>query len=201
MAIVHFAIKQKNFRVQKPITECREQTEQIGATMKRIRICVLSLILAFVSLFAIGCDNSPTNNDKVAYLGESVAFSNGIEFSVERHIYKSEIKVGYTNYVTNDIFLCIEIKVKNNSDSVYSVSGTDIWLLYGKTKIGQVDIVKRWEDGYYNISQPATTTKTYVSCFELSADIPFEDLTLVFDNGKWLNNEQAKILLKNRLSD
>lgn len=169
--------------------------------MKRIRICVLSLILAFVSLFAIGCDNSPTNNDKVAYLGESVAFSNGVEFSVERHIYKSEIKVGYTNYTTDDIFLCIEIKVKNNSDSVYSASGTDLWLLYGKTKIGQVDIVKRWEDGYYNISQPATTTKTYVSCFELSADIPFEDLTLVFDNGKWLNNEQVKILLKNRPSD
>lgn len=169
--------------------------------MKRIRICVLSLILAFVSLFAIGCDNSPTNNDKVAYLGESVAFSNGVEFSVERHIYKSEIKVGYTNYTTDDIFLCIEIKVKNNSDSAYSASGTDIWLLWGETKIKQVDIVKRWTDGFYNISQPATTTKTYVSCFELSADIPFEDLTLVFDNGKWLNNEQVKILLKNRPSD
>ena len=168
--------------------------------MKRIRIYVLSLILAFVSLFAIGCDNSPTNNDKVAYLGESVAFENGIEFSVERHIYKSQIQVGYYNYVTDDIFLCIEIKVKNGSDSVYSASGTDIWLLYGETKIGQVDIVKRWEDGFYNISQPATTTKTYVSCFELSADIPFEDLTLVFDNGKWLDNEQVKILLKNRPS-
>lgn len=169
--------------------------------MKRIRICVLSLLLAFVSLFAMGCNNSPTNNDKVAYLGESVAFSNGVEFSIGRHIYKKEIDTGYYNYVTDDIFLCIEIKVKNNSDSVYSVSGTDLWLLYGETKIGQVDIVKRWEDGYYNISQPATTTKTYVSCFELSADIPFEDLTLVFDNGKWLNNEQVKILLKNRPSD
>ena len=166
--------------------------------MKRIRICVLSLLLAITSLFAMGCDNSPTNNDKVAYLGESVALSNGVEFSVERHIYKSEIKVGYTNYVTDDIFLCIEIKVKNNSDSVYSASGTDLWLLYGETKIGQVDIVKRWVDGYYNISQPATTTKTYVSCFELSADIPFEDLTLVFDNGKWLDNEQVKILLKTK---
>lgn len=166
--------------------------------MKRIRICVLSLILSFVSLFTIGCDSSPTNNDKVAYLGESVAFTNGVEFLVERHIYKSEIQVGYYNYTTDDIFLCIEIKVKNNSDSVYSASGTDLWLLYGETKIGQVDIVKRWEDGYYNISQPATTTKTYVSCFELSADIPFEDLTLVFDNGKWLDNEQVKILLKTK---
>lgn len=175
--------------------------------MKRIRICVLSLILAFVSLFAIGCDSlfeeeeKPQETAKFAYINESVAFSSGVEFSVERHIYKSEIKVGYTNYVTDDIFLCIEIKVKNGSDGSFSVSGTDLWLLYGETKIGQVDIVKRWEDGYYNISQPATTTKTYVSCFELSADIPFEDLTLVFDNGKWLNNEQVKILLKNRPSD
>ena len=166
--------------------------------MKRIRICVLSLVLAFVSLFSIGCDSSPTNNDKVAYLGESVAFDNGVEFSVERHIYKSEIQVGYTNYVTDDIFLCIEIKVKNGSDSVYSASGTDIWLLYGETKIGQVDIVKRWENGYYNISQPATTTKTYLTCFELSADIPFEDLALVFDNGSWFDNEQVKILLKTK---
>lgn len=177
------------------------------AHMKRIRICVLSLLLAFVSLFAAGCDilfkdkGKPQETAKFAYINESVAFSNGVEFSVERHIYKSEIKVGYTNYVTEDIFLCIEIKVKNGSDSVYSVSGTALWLLYGETKIGQVDIVKRWTDGYYNISQPATTTKTYVSCFELSADIPFEDLTLVFDNGKWLNNEQVKILLKNRPSD
>lgn len=175
--------------------------------MKRIIICVLSLILAFVSLFATGCDtlfNGKEKNQetaKFAYINESVAFSNGIEFSVGRHIYKKEIDTGYYNYVTDDIFLCIEIKVKNNSDSVYSVSGTDLWLLYGGTKIGQVDIVKRWEDGYYNISQPATTTKTYVSCFELSADIPFEDLTLVFDNGKWLDNEQVKILLKNRPSD
>lgn len=168
--------------------------------MKRIIICVLSLVLAFVSLFAIGCDSSPTNNDKVAYLGEFGAFNNGVEFSVERHIYKSEIKVGYTNYVTDDIFLCIEIKVKNGSDSVYSASGTDIWLIYGETKIGQVDIVKKWENGYYNISQPATTTKTYLACFELSADIPFEDLALVFDNGSWLDNEQVKILLKNRPS-
>lgn len=168
--------------------------------MKRIRICVLSLILAITSLFAMGCDNSPINNDKVAYLGESVAFSSGVEFSIGRHIYKKEIDTGYYNYTTDDIFLCIEIKVKNGSDGSFSVSGTDLWLLYGGTKIGQVDIVKRWADGYYNISQPATTTKTYVSCFELSADIPFEDLTLVFDNGKWLNNEQVKILLKNRPS-
>ena len=175
--------------------------------MKRIRICVLSLILAFTSLFAMGCDRlfkdkgKPQETAKFAYINESVAFSSGVEFLVTRHIYKSEIKVGYTNYTTDDIFLCIEIKVKNGSDSVYSASGTDIWLLYGETKIGQVDIVKRWADGYYNISQPATTTKTYVSCFELSADIPFEDLTLVFDNGKWLDNEQVKILLKNRPSD
>lgn len=175
--------------------------------MKRIRICVLSLILAFVSLFAAGCDilfkdkGKPQETAKFAYINESVAFSNGVEFSIGRHIYKKEIDTGYYNYTTDDIFLCIEIKVKNNSDSVYSVSGTDLWLLYGETKIGQVDIVKRWEDGYYNISQPATTTKTYVSCFELSADIPFEDLTLVFDNGKWLDNEQVKILLKNRPSD
>ena len=174
--------------------------------MKRIRICVLSVILAFVSLFGVGCYNytveeeKPQETEKVAYINETVAFESGVEFSVTRHIYKSEIKVGYANYVTDDIFLCIEIKVKNGSDSVYSASGTDIWLLYGKTKIGQVDIVKRWEDGYYNISQPATTTKTYVSCFELSADIPFEDLTLVFDNGSWLHNEQVKILLKNRPS-
>ena len=175
--------------------------------MKRIRICVLSLILAFVSLFAAGCDRLFKNEEnsqetaKFAYINESVAFSSGIEFSVTRHIYKSEIKVGYTNYTTDDIFLCIEIKVKNGSNRKFSASGTDIWLLYGKTKIKQVDIVKRWADGYYNISQPATTTKTYVSCFELSADIPFEDLTLVFDNGKWLDNEQVKILLKNRPSD
>ena len=175
--------------------------------MKRIRICVLSLILAFISLFAIGCDSlfdeeeKPQETTKFAYINEGVAFSNGVEFSIGRHIYKKEIDTGYYNYKTDDIFLCIEIKVKNGSDGNFSVSGTDIWLLYGETKIGQVDIVKRWEDGYYNISQPATTTKTYVSCFELSADIPFEDLTLVFDNGKWLDNEQVKILLKNRPSD
>ena len=172
--------------------------------MKRFRICVLSLLLAFVSLFSIGCESlfdeeeKPQETTKFAYINESVAFESGVEFSVERHIYKSQIQVGYYNYVTDDIFLCIEIKVKNGSDSVYSASGTDIWLLYGETKIGQVDIVKRWADGYYNISQPATTTKTYVSCFELSADIPFEDLTLVFDNGKWLDNEQVKILLKTK---
>ena len=175
--------------------------------MKRIRICVLSLLLAFVSLFGVGCYNytveeeKPQETTKFAYINESVAFESGVEFSISRHIYKKEIDTGYYNYVTDDIFLCIEIKVKNGSDGNFSVSGTDLWLLSRETKIGQVDIVKRWEDGYYNISQPATTTKTYVSCFELSADIPFEDLTLVFDNGKWLNNEQVKILLKNRPSD
>lgn len=168
--------------------------------MKRIRICVLSLLIAVLSLVCVSCENLSRTTTKVAYLGEFGAFDNGVEFSVERHVYKSEIKVGYYNYTTDDIFLCIEIKVKNGSDSVYSASGTDIWLLWGETKIKQVDIVKRWSDGFYNISQPATTTKTYVSCFELSADIPFEDLALVFDNGKRLDNEQVKILLKNRPS-
>ena len=174
--------------------------------MKRIRICVLSLILAFVSLFAIGCDSlfeeeeKPQETTKFAYINESVAFENGVEFSVTRHIYKKEIDTGYYNYVTDDIFLCIEIKVKNGSETKYSGNSTDIWLTYGETKIGQVDIVKRWSNGFYSISQSPTTTKTYLTCFELSADIPFEDLTLVFDNGKWLDNEQVKILLKNRPS-
>lgn len=168
--------------------------------MKRIRICILSLLIALLSLVCVSCENLSRTTTKVAYLGESVAFSNGVEFSVERHIYKSEIKVGYTNYTTDDIFLCIEIKVKNGSDSVYSASGTDIWLLYGKTKIKQVDIVKRWADGFYNISQTATTTKTYVSCFELSADIPYNELALVIDKGAWKNNEQVKFYLKDRVN-
>lgn len=167
--------------------------------MQRVKIIVLSLLIAVTSLFMIGCDSSPTNNDKVAYLGESVAFSNGVEFSVTRHIYKSEIQVGYTNYVTDDIFLCIEIKVKNDSEKRYSGNSTDIWLLYGNTKITQVDIVKRWSNGFYSISQSPTTTKTYLACFELSADIPLSDLALVIDrNNSFTNSEQVKILLKSR---
>lgn len=174
--------------------------------MKRIIICVLSLILAFVSLFAIGCDSSfdnkekPQETTKFAYINESVAFENGVDFRVSRYAYKKEIQLGFSHYTTQDTFLFIEVIVKNNSNSDFIGTSGDVWLLYGKTKISQIDMVFSLDNGYCNISQPATTTKTYVSCFELSADIPFEDLTLVFDNGKWLDNEQVKILLKNRPS-
>lgn len=170
--------------------------------MKKI-LKIASLIMCCISVaVCVACSNPSTEHsndeEKVAYLGESVAFENGVELFITRHIYKHSIQVGFSNYTTDDIFLCIEIKVKNNSNGNFSVSSTDIWLLYGETKINQVDIVFSLADGYCNISQPATTTKTYVSCFELSADIPFEDLTLVFDNGKWLENEQVKILMRSR---
>ena len=164
--------------------------------MKRAIRYILSTIIVILSVFTVGCESSETKN--TAYMNEFIGFENGVEFMVTRHIYKSTIEVGYYTYQTEDTFLCLEIKVKNGSDSGYHGNSTDIWLLHGKTKIYQVDIVRKWTDGFYNISQPATTTKTYIACFELSADIPFEDLILVIDNGKWLNSEQVKILMKSR---
>lgn len=165
--------------------------------MKKKIILLLSIIL-ILSTSLVGCIKEDKKDNKECYINESIAFENGVEFSVARHIYKREIQVGYTTYTTDDIFLCIEVKVKNGSQEKFSGNSTDIWLLYGGTKIGQVDIVKRWVDGYYAISQSPTTTKTYVTCFELSADIPFEELALVFDrNNSFFNSEQVKILLKN----
>lgn len=169
--------------------------------MKRIIICVLSLILALTSLFGIACDNSPTNTEskeKIAYLYEPIAFENGVEFSVVGFDWKREIKAGFSTYTTEDIYLLLKVKVKNGSNEEYSAKSTDIWLLYGETKLKQVDIVFVLDDGFCSISQSATTTKTYYTCFELAHGILLDDLVLVIDNGEWLGNEQVKIIPKER---
>lgn len=157
-----------------------------------IAICVFTVVVMVCVFCLCACGSETYINGRV---GDSVEFSDGVKIKVVDYVYIDAIKIGFTEYTTEDTFFCVQIQVINDSNKSFTAKSDNIWLEYGDKKIMQVHFVKRWVDGFYHIKQGVTTTKTYTACFELSKDIKLEEIKLIIHKGEWMNSEKAKISL------
>lgn len=156
---------------------------------------IISLLLILtITLLTTSC--ATVDRYEVPY-GKTAEFEDGLCFSVERHVFKDNVKAGIYNYSTtpDNIYLLIEIKVTNNTDKTYYAYGTEIWLDWNGVKISQVDIVKNFVDGFYSLSQMPTLTKYYTATFEISKDIPISELRLVFERREVMRRLQLQFVI------
>ena len=136
-------------------------------------------------------------NEKEIKMNEIGRWSNGIEFTVFDCKETTEIKSTLYHFTTDDKFLIIKLRVYNGSPETFASDGTDVWLLKDNIKIHQVDIAKRYQNGYYDINQGATITKEYDLFFEIGKDVSVNDLKLVINDGERFGSESIIINLEN----
>ncbi|MBQ3063664.1 MAG: hypothetical protein IJC99_02525 [Clostridia bacterium] len=163
--------------------------------MKKLIVMVLATILC---LGMVSC--SPANEQKKSnecYLGETVAFENGVEFTVTSAKFQTEIQGTYATHRADEgnKYVLLQIKVVNNSNEGYSAEGNEIWLNYNGARIAQINLIRNWEDGFDDISQSPTTTKTYDAFFQVGEQVQMSDLALVITNESLFNNDAVKIWL------
>lgn len=171
--------------------------------MKKL-IGLIMIMAICLGMASCGYEGEPSEQEEEkpsrqteCHLGETVAFENGVEFAVVNRKFATEQKIGYTTYKApeGNKYVFVLLKVANNSKSVYSAEGTDIWLDCDGARILQQTLVKKFSDGFNEVAQSPTTTVEYIAVFQVGEQVEFSDLALVIDNGSWLDNEQVKIWL------
>jgi hypothetical protein len=153
-------------------------------------LIILSLWLAFSSC---GTEKIPTKCN----LGETIAFGNGVQFTVTEAKFTTEIKGTYSTYRADEgnKYLLLKITVANNAKESYYAEGTDIWLNYNGARIAQIKLVERWENGFDDVSQAPTTVVTYNAFFQVGNQVPLEDIDLIITDGKALGGQTLTIHL------
>ena len=161
--------------------------------MKRYIALILSIALWF-AFSSCGTDEKPPTE---CNLGETVAFTNGVQFTVTEANFATEIKGTYTTYRADDgnKYLLLKITVVNNSKETFKSDGKYIWLNYNGARIAQIKLVSTWSYGYDDIMQSPTTSVTYNSFFQVGNQIELSDLALIISNGRSLFEERLTIML------
>ena len=161
--------------------------------MKRYIALILSIALWF-AFSSCGTDEKPPTE---CNLGETVAFTNGVQFTVTEAKFATEIKGTYTTYRADDgnKYLLLKITVTNNSKETFKSDGKDIWLDYNGARIAQIKLVSTWSYGYDDIMQSPTTSVTYNSFFQVGNQIALEDIDLIITDGKTLGGQALTIHL------
>jgi hypothetical protein len=156
-------------------------------------IAVLIILALWLAFSSCGTEELPTKCN----LGETIAFGNGVQFTVTEAKFATEIKGIYSTYRADEgnKYLLLKITVANNAKESYHADGTDIWLNYNGARIAQIKLVERWENGFDDVSQAPTTVVTYNAFFQVGNQIELSDLALVISNGKSLLEERLTIML------
>lgn len=163
--------------------------------MKRLTLMALAILLCLGMVSCSPAEEQEKSNE--CYLGETVAFENGVEFSVTSAKFQTEIQGTYATHRADEgnKYVLLRIKVVNNSNEGYSAEGNEIWLNHNGARIAQINLIKNWADGFDDISQSPTTTKTYNAFFQVGEQVQMSDLALVITNGSFFNNDAVKIWL------
>lgn len=152
----------------------------------------LTAIFMLIAI-CIGMSSCGASNSGEVYFGETAVFESGLAFSVVDKMFST--KYGLYEADEGNKYVFVKIRIANNTKEVYTADGSEVWLDCDGAKIGQLNIVRRIENGFYSVSQSPTTTVEYVAAFQVGEQIEFSDLALVVDNGSWLDNERVKIWL------
>ena len=162
--------------------------------MKKLTLMALAILLCLGMVSCSPAEKQEKSNE--CHLGETVAFENGVEFSVTSANFQTEIKQDGIYSIRRadkgNKFVLLQIKVVNNSNEGYSAEGNEIWLDHHGARIAQIDF---WADGFDDDSQSPTTTKTYNAFFQVGEQVQMSDLALVITNGSLFNNDAVKIWL------
>ena len=95
-------------------------------------------------------------------------------------------------------FILITFEIINNSNTTLHLDSSDVYLLYGDTKIKQSDKVFGMDIGFYSIKQSPTTKMMYQAVFQVGEDVTTSDFDVVISNGKFFDNDYVRFNLCNR---
>lgn len=162
--------------------------------MKKI---ILSIVL-LLCLLLIGCTGTRTRDE--AYVGEKACFENGVEFQLicfeETRVLRGRLLKYHSD--EGNKFILITFEVVNNSNVTLHLDSSDVYILYGDTKIKQSDKVFGMDIGFYSIKQSQTTKMMYQAVFQVGEDVNASDFDVVISNGKFFGNDYVRFNLCNR---